>query len=189
MTSESPFSRSILKLFVISSFILLIPFTAMQFTAEVNWTLFDFMVAGTLIFTAGFTYLFITRTSSLVSYKIAVGFAVLSSLFMIWSNLAVGIIGSEDNLINLLYFTIPAGALISALWVRFSTRGLMTTMYGCAIGVGLITAIAFLSGMQHAQGSSSMEIIAVNSLFIVLFVLSALLFRYAAYLEDGASEK
>jgi protein-S-isoprenylcysteine O-methyltransferase Ste14 len=40
-------------IFVLVVLLLLIPFLAMQFTSEVNWTLSDFLVAGVLLFGTG----------------------------------------------------------------------------------------------------------------------------------------
>jgi predicted membrane channel-forming protein YqfA (hemolysin III family) len=40
-------------IFVGLALLLLIPFFAMQFTYEVNWTLSDFLVAGVLLFVTG----------------------------------------------------------------------------------------------------------------------------------------
>lgn len=41
--------------------ILLVPFLAMQFTDEVAWTLSDFVIAGTLLFGTGLTYVLVAR--------------------------------------------------------------------------------------------------------------------------------
>lgn len=70
--------------------LLLVPLTAMQFSAEVNWDGMDFMVMGALIF--GMSSLFI-----LVARKIPKGRRVLAGgifivvFLYIWAELAVGI--------------------------------------------------------------------------------------------------
>jgi ABC-type Mn2+/Zn2+ transport system permease subunit len=74
--------------------LLLIPFIAMQFTKEVNWTLFDFVVAGTLLFGTGLLIEFVLRTVSTAKYRIALCAVVLVALLLIWIELAVGIFGS-----------------------------------------------------------------------------------------------
>lgn len=74
--------------------LLLIPFIAMQFTKEVNWTLFDFVVAGILLFGTGFLIEFVGRTVTTVKYRIALFAVILVALLLIWAELAVGIFGS-----------------------------------------------------------------------------------------------
>lgn len=77
-----------------ASAILLLPLIAMQFTAEVNWTLFDFTVAGVLLYGTAFLLDFvIKRYSTPRSRRIAVT-AVVLGLLLLWAELAVGIFGS-----------------------------------------------------------------------------------------------
>lgn len=57
------------------------------------------------------------------------------------------------------------------------------TLFSMAIAQALVTTIALATGMSHLPESSVVEILAVNSFFIMLFVISALLFRYAAQQE------
>ncbi|MBC6996234.1 hypothetical protein QWY85_08760 [Neolewinella lacunae] len=79
---------------VITVFLLLIPFVAMQFTAEVNWDIFDFVVMGTLLFTTGMLLAQIPRWVPQRNYRILLGCAVLGAFFLVWAELAVGIFGS-----------------------------------------------------------------------------------------------
>lgn len=69
--------------------ILLIPFTAMQFSNEVVWTLSDFIVAGVLLFGAG--SLFILTARRIKKYRFAIGVLFLTALLYVWAELAVGI--------------------------------------------------------------------------------------------------
>lgn len=69
--------------------ILLIPFTAMQFSNEVVWTLSDFIVAGVLLFGAG--SLFILTARRIKKYRFAMGVLFLTALLYVWAELAVGI--------------------------------------------------------------------------------------------------
>jgi len=152
----------------------------MQFTSDVDWSLPDFVLMGALIFGTGFTYLFVTRKTEDIAYRVAIAFALFTGFFLIWSNLAVGIIGSEDNLINLWYFGVILIGLIGGFITRFKAKGMTYTMFTMALTQVLITVFALLKGMQHDPVSSVFEIVGVNGFFITLFVLSALLFRYAA---------
>ena len=162
-----------------TSAILLVPLIAMQFTNEVNWTLSDFIVAGTLLFGTGLIYKLVTRKTVRMLFRIAVGFALFSMLFLIWINLAVGIIGSEDSPGNLMYFAVVAVTIVGALIARFRPYGMSLTMFGTTCAQILVTVIALLSGMHHLPSSSVGEVLAINGLFVVLFITSALLFRYS----------
>ena len=75
----------------ISVMLLLIPLTAMQFTNEVNWTLFDFIIAGALLLSTGLLCEFAIRKIKNPKYRIAAFTAILAVLLLIWAELAVGI--------------------------------------------------------------------------------------------------
>ena len=74
--------------------LLLIPFIAMQFTNEVNWTLSDFIVAGVLLFGTGLLCELVMRKVHKIEYRIAICAVLLLALFLIWAELAVGIFGT-----------------------------------------------------------------------------------------------
>ncbi|WP_080055819.1 hypothetical protein [Spirosoma aerolatum] len=74
--------------------LLSIPFLAMQFTNEVNWNLFDFIVAGTLLLVTGLMCELVLRTVRKPKYRLALCGAILLALVLIWIELAVGIFGS-----------------------------------------------------------------------------------------------
>lgn len=76
------------------AFILLIPFIAMQFTDEVNWTPSDFIVAGILLLGTGLILDLVMRKIKNIRYRIAISIALLIILFLIWAELAVGIFGT-----------------------------------------------------------------------------------------------
>ena len=74
--------------------ILLIPLVAMQFTNEVSWTFFDFILAAVLLLGTGLTIELAIRTIKNKNYQIALIVAILFLLFLVWAELAVGIFGS-----------------------------------------------------------------------------------------------
>jgi len=87
-------ARHLLFILLATAAILLVPLVAMQFTAEVRWTVGDFIVAGTLLAGTGIIFDLAmsntrTRKTRLVAAA-AIGLAFLS----IWAELAVGIVGS-----------------------------------------------------------------------------------------------
>ena len=74
--------------------LLLIPFIAMQFTDEVSWTGFDFLVMGILLSGAGLLCELILSKVTRIKYRIILCLAVLGLFLIIWAELAVGIFGT-----------------------------------------------------------------------------------------------
>lgn len=188
MNSDRNFYQSIARLALATGFLLLIPLVAMQLTDEVAWNKTDFIVAGTLLFGTGLTYRLITRKTNKIIYRFAVGFALLVGLLLVWVNLAVGIIGSEDNPINLMYFGVIAVGIIGAFIARFQSEGMMYTMFAMTLAQSLLGVIALVGGFYQSLPSTVFHIIGVNGFFITLFVISALLFRYAEQ-EQATTQK
>ncbi len=74
--------------------LLFIPLIAMQFSKEVNWSAFDFLLAAILLFgTAFFCELVLRKVKTLKARLILCG-GILLALALIWIELAVGIFGS-----------------------------------------------------------------------------------------------
>lgn len=186
MDTEQNLIKSIAGIALVTGLILLIPL-ALQLTIGTgvdgqgfNWKPGDFVVMGALLFGTGLAYKLVTRWSGDLIYRIAVGFALFTGLFLIWTNLAVGIIGSEDTPINLFYFGVIVVGLIGALIARFQPDRMAAVMFAMAFAQALIGIIALVGGFYQSPPSTVFHIIGVNGFFITLFVLSALLFRYAA---------
>ena len=74
--------------------LLLIPLTAMQFTDEVNWTLFDFVIAAILLLGTGLSCELVLRKIKKINLRIAICVTLLAGLLLIWAELAVGIFGT-----------------------------------------------------------------------------------------------
>lgn len=72
-----------------TGFILLIPLISMQFTSDVNWTLFDFVVAGTLLFGTGLVFVLTARRFPRI--RVIIGAVLAALLVYLWAELAVGI--------------------------------------------------------------------------------------------------
>jgi hypothetical protein len=180
MNTVRKFYQSIAGPASVTIFLLLIPLLAMQFSEEVVWTLTDFLVAGTLLFGTGLTYKLTTRKSAEITYRIAIGLALFTGLLLIWINLAVGIIGSEGNPLNLLYLAVLAVGIVGTFISRFKSKGMALTVFSMAIAQTLVAIITLILGIYQSASNSVTEILGINGFFIALFLISALLFRYAA---------
>lgn len=75
-------------------FLLLIPFVAMQFTKEVNWSLFDFLVAGFLLIGTGLLLETIIKNFKTTKHRVLLIIGLFLVLFLLWAELAVGIFGT-----------------------------------------------------------------------------------------------
>ncbi len=179
MNSKKQLSPSILWMAMITGTILLIPLISMQFSNEVAWTISDFTFAGTLIFGTGLTYKIVTRESEKLVYRSAVGIALLTGFILIWANGAVGIIGSESNPINMAYYGVIFIGLLGTIISRLQPKGMALSMVVTAIAQSLVTATVLLGGFYQSPASSVTEILGINTFFIVLWCVSALLFRNA----------
>ncbi len=172
--------RGILRVAAGTACLLLLPLVAMQFTDDVAWTLGDFIVAGVLLFGAGSAYVWVAGKGNGATYRLAVGVAVGTALLLVWSNLAVGIIGNEDNPINLMYFGVLGVGLVGAFLARLHAPGMARTLFAMAVSQAAIAGIALVTGMHEAANNSVAEIVGVNGFFVALFLISAGLFRRAA---------
>ncbi|RSK47368.1 hypothetical protein [Hymenobacter rigui] len=171
--------KSLSLVALITGLLLLIPLVAMQFTAEVNWTLSDFVVAGALLFGAGTTFMLIARAANSNTYRLAAGVAVLAGLLLVWGNLAVGFIGSEDNPMNLLFGSVLAVALGGAIAARFQPLGTARALFAAALTQFAVPFVALLI-KQPELTMGVLWVIVLNTLFAGLWVLAGWLFRRAA---------
>ncbi|MFZ9994559.1 MAG: hypothetical protein ACO3OV_07635 [Steroidobacteraceae bacterium] len=148
------------------------PWFAMQGTSEVNWTGFDFAVVGVMLGSACVAVELAMRLSSQRSYRLGALLAVGGGLLMVWANLAVGIIGNEENPQNLVFFGVLLVGLIGAVITRCDAAGLARTLR-------VMAAIQLLIGI--GAWASGMAFLPVFTLFYVaLWLLAAKLFDQAA---------
>jgi hypothetical protein len=71
--------------------LLLFPLIAMQFTNTVQWSLFDFLVAGVLLFSTGLVCELVLRKVKKNKQRFIICLGVIALLTIIWIELAVGI--------------------------------------------------------------------------------------------------
>ncbi len=177
-------NKAMIRILLTTAFLLLLPLLAMQFTHEVNWDLADFVVAGALLLGAGFTYELVARKGGNLAYRAAVGLALAAALLLVWLNLAVGIIGDEDNPANLMYIGVLAVGFIGAAIVRLEPRGMARVLFATALAQMLVPVIA-LTIWKPPVPSGVLGLFGLNALFAMLFVGSGLLFRRAARAQNG----
>ena len=87
-------NKRFISVVLTSAILLLIPLIVMQFTDEVNWNLFDFIIAGTLLIGTGIMIELVLRKTKKIKYRIIIVTALLIVFLLIWAELAVGIFGT-----------------------------------------------------------------------------------------------
>jgi len=169
----------------IAGLLLLLPLVAMQFTDEVRWTPFDFAVAAVMLGGVGLIFEVTARATRNAAYRGAVAVALAAAFLLVWINGAVGIIGDEDNPLNLLYLGVIAIGFGGAAWSRFRARGASRAMLAAAIATTAICAVAVIVGRSEPPGTFGL--IVLNGFFIMLLLGAARLFGVAARAGDSAS--
>jgi hypothetical protein len=159
--------------------LLLLPLIAMQFTKEVVWTLADFMVFGVMLLMVVIPLELVARVSSSWSYRGAAALALFGMFLTIWANLAVGIVGSENNPANQLFFAALLVGIAGSVVARLRPRGMALAMVATAASLGLAFLIASSGATDEPWVKHSVEAVG-TSIFALFFLGSAALFRRSA---------
>lgn len=159
-------------------FLFLLPLVAMQFTAEVDWTAGDFTIWGFMLLVACGTYELGTRLSNHTAYRAAFGIVAVAGFFLVWINLAVGIIGNEGNPANLLFGGVLLIGFVGALVARFRAHGMARTLTAMAITQALVGIVALVE--RSPEGAI------LTLLFAAAWLLAAALFRRAGQAQERA---
>ena len=87
-------SRRIQVIVAIVAVILLIPLVASQLSDEVNWGVFDFIIAGVLLLGTGLLIDRVIMKVQKSQQRILIIIAIVLGFLLIWAELAVGIFGT-----------------------------------------------------------------------------------------------
>jgi hypothetical protein len=159
--------------------VLLIPFSLMQFTDEINWDIIDFLIVGLLLCGIGASYELLRRKTKEATYRVAFMVWLLGALILFWVNAAVGIIGNEGQDANLLYSIVFIVGLVGALISRFKAYGMYITLIIASIVQMLIPAFALiiwpLSKISWSPGI--LGVFLLSGFFALLFFMSSMLFK------------
>jgi hypothetical protein len=158
----------------------LLPLIAMQFTDDVAWDKADFAVMGAMVFGACGAYEATARMTRNVAYRAAISVALVAAFILIWMNLAVGIIGSEDNPANLMYGGVLTIGILGASIVRFRSRGMACVLAAMALAQVSAGAIAMTVPFGSPGANWPGSILFLTAFFAALWLVSAWLFLKAA---------
>jgi hypothetical protein len=153
--------------------LLLVPLVAMRFTDEVRWTGSDFATFGVMLALPLGGLELAMRASASFAYRAGAAVALGAAFLMTWVNLAVGIIGDEENLLNLLFFGVLALGVVGAVIARFRPAGMARALVAMALVQALIAVIALITQAGLAP-------VVLTAAFTAPWLASAWLFRKAA---------
>ena len=115
------------------------------------------------------------------AYRAAFGLWILASLLQVWANLAVGIVGGEDNPQNQGFFgVVVAGgacAFVARLRAEDMARAMLATA-GVQALLGLATATAPITAKIDRMGARGVVIVTI--VFCTMWLMSAGLFALSA---------
>ncbi|WP_139924559.1 hypothetical protein [Hymenobacter sp. DG01] len=136
------------------------------------------VMAGVLLLVLGLLYLLVASRGRSGAYKLAAGVAVAASLLLVWGNLAVGFIGSEDNPMNLLYGAVLAVGFVGAVLAKLQPQGMAKAMFATALTQFAVPFVALLI-KQPELTMGVLWVIVLNTVFAGLWVAAGFLFRRA----------
>lgn len=165
--------------------VLLIPVIGMLVSSDWNWTAGDFAVGWVLLAGAAFVYrLLAGQPRADLAYRAAAGLAVAAGLLLAWCTLAVGIIGSEGNPVNALYFGVILIGLGGVGLSRLQAGPLARAAWVTAGATFLVPVIAW--GVRPDDFSPGIgAVFGLNAVFVAMFAGAGLLFRRAARSRRG----
>lgn len=153
--------------------LILFPAVAMQVAPDlgVDWTFSDFVFATLMIGGTGLAIELVVRRSRSWTSLAGAVVALATGFLLIWSNLAVGYIGSEDNPYNLLFFGVTAVALLGSTIARFRSKGASWAMAAAA----LAHAAVGIGGLAQDPITGPITLV-----FTLMWLAAAALLRKAA---------
>ena len=148
--------------------------------AGAPWTVGDYVFAIVLILSVGLPLELVMRKTGDRAYRAGAILALFTAFLLIWVNGAVGIIGSETEDVNLLYYGVLLIGVVGALAARFRPRGMMVAMAATALAQAAVAVGALLAGLAATAHGGVTEVVLVNGFFVALWAGSAVLFRAAS---------
>jgi hypothetical protein len=157
---------------------MLLPVVATRLTDRTPLDPGDFVFLGLLLVGVGGAYELAARATDRRAYRVGLAIALTAALLQAWINLAVGIIGSEENPANWLYGGVLAVAIAGAVVARFQPVGMGRTMVAAAIAQAVVFVVALVAGLGFTGP--------ITVFFAALWLIAASLFHRASR-KQGAN--
>jgi hypothetical protein len=144
------------------------------------WTASDFIFAAVMFGVVGGTLELAIRASASWAYRAGAAIALATAFLTVWINLAVGIIGNENNPLNLMFFGVIAAAIVGAIVAKFEAAGMVRAMTVAAALQALIGVGVLATGWGAAEPPGLVRLFILIEFFAAAWLLSAWVFRKAA---------
>ncbi len=173
--------KNIIRVALVTLTLLLIPVFGNMYVDGWKWSPFDFVWAGTLIFSVGLAFDRVRTSSQTIVYKLACGLGLFTAFALIWINGAVGIIGEGDlDSANGLYVLEVLFGAIATCIVRAKPRSMPIVLFAMATIQMIIPVSALIINPADVIAHDVVRVFILSGFFATLFVGSGLLFRQAA---------
>jgi hypothetical protein len=122
------------------------------------------------------------------AYRLATAVALFAAALQVWMNLAVGVVGSEDNPVNMAFFLVVVTAGACAFTARLRADGMARAMLAVAGVQALVAAaIATAPATVRDDPKGPLGVLVLSAGFTALWLLSAALFHRSARLARLAA--
>jgi hypothetical protein len=148
--------------------LVLLPLLAMRLISEPD----ELVFVGAIIVCVGVAYEIATRVPGRFAYAAGLMLAALTVLAVVFVNGAVGIIGSEDNPQNRVFFAPIAVAVAGSLVALLRARGLALAMAAAAVAQVGVFVFAWAAGYSFTGP--------ISVFFTAMWLIAGGLFRRAA---------
>lgn len=157
--------------------LLCVPAIAMRYTSEVDWSPGDFVVMGVLFASILGAYEFLASQAPSFAYRAASVLTTLGLFLLIWMNMAVGIIGSENNDANLMFAAVVAIIVGGACVARFKPAGMGRALLAAAAAQLAVGVIALAGDLGIEGRGWPRDVIVLTIFFAGLWATAGTLFR------------
>lgn len=149
--------------------LMLLPPLAIELVDEAAGDPGDFIFGAVLLAAMGLAFEVAARMPDRRAYVAGLVLAVLTAGAQAWINLAVGVIGNEEDPANLMYFAVVGVAAGGALVARLRPLGLAYAMVAAAAA----QIVTFVAALVLGLGFTG----PITVFFTALWLISAWLFR------------
>ena len=146
-----------------------------------NWEFRGFVLVGALVFGVGLTYQLITRNVDKLAYRAAAGIALFAAFALVWGNFIQA--ADDVNPAALMYLWVPIVLTIGAALARLRPNGMTRALFATAVAQAVVIAIVLVVRNPQVTPWTAAVLrgFGGNAVYLVLFFVSAWLFRKAAH--------
>jgi len=169
--------KSIVRPALVTVGFMLFPLCGALLIDDWHWGWRGFAVVGAVVFGAALAFELAIRGTSNKSYRFAMGLALATTLVLSWMNFVLAV---DVSLGNFMYLGVVVVGLIGVAIARLRPHGMALALAGMTIAQILVPVIGLVVWKTGIAPEAAVPVIRLNAVFIVLFAISAFLFRRAA---------